>query len=203
MGTYKKEVFRKTLHILGVAGVMAWFYSLEDWRLSVAITLAAAVVLYPILKLLSKIPGATEFFNARSQGEFAKSCTALAIAYAIVATVMWGYFGHRILGAACFLAWGPGDAAAALIGKKYGRHRLGKKKIKSLEGSAAMFVFTFISLLLVLYVSGLYTVPVLLLVSFTTALATTVAEFFVLKGDDTFFCPVTAMIVLSVFEFIL
>ena len=203
MGTYRKEVFRKSLHLLGIAGVTAWFYSLQDWKQSVIVTLAALVVIFPVLFILSKVPGLTGFFNARKPGEYAMSCAALMITYAIVASVCWGYFGHRILGVACFLAWGPGDAAAALVGKKYGRHKAGKNKVKSLEGSGAMLICSFISVLLVLYFSKLYSIPLTILISFLTALATTIAELLDYKGDDTAFCPLTAMVVLSLFQLIL
>ena len=203
MGTYRKEVFRKSLHILGVAGVTAWFYTLPDWKQSVAVTLGILVVIFPILYLLSKVPGLTDFFNARKPGEYATSCAALFITYAIVATVCWGYFGHRILGVACFFAWGPGDAAAALIGKKFGKHKIGKQKIKSMEGSGAMLVVSFISVFLVLDYSGLYSLPFTVLISFLTALFTTIAELLDLRGDDTAFCPLTAMVVLSLFQLIL
>ncbi len=203
MGSYPKEVFRKVLHICGVAGVIAWFYALENWRQSVAITLLAIVFLYPVLYLCSFIPGITEFFNARKKGEYGQSFIALFVAYAIVASVCWGFFGQRILGVACFLAWGPGDAAAALIGKKFGAHRIGRKKVKSLEGSLSMFIFSFISVYIVLFISGLYSYPALIMVSLTTAVVTAITELFVLCGYETLFCPVAAMGVLSIFQFIL
>ena len=203
MGTYPKEIFRKILHLCGVAGVIAWFYTLEDFRQSVAITLLAIVVLYPVLYLCSFIPGLTEFFNARKKGEYGKSFIALFVMYAIVASVCWGYFGQRILGVACILAWGPGDAAAALIGKKFGKHKIGRKKLKSLEGSLSMFVLSFLSVSIVLYISGLYSFPVLIVVSLLTAIVTTITELFVLSGYDTLFCPLAAMVVISLFQLIL
>ncbi len=203
MGTYPKEVFRKTLHIMGVAGVIAWFYTLNDWKESVAITLALAVIIYPVIFICSKIPGFTEFFNARKKGEYSKSMVALFLAYAVVATVCWGYFGQRILGAVCFLAWGPGDAAAALIGKKFGRHKVGRRGVKSVEGYIAMFTFSFISVMIGLYISRLYSVPLLVLIAFLTALVTATVELNVLNGYDTFYCPVSAMIVLGIFQLIL
>lgn len=203
MGTYPKEVFRKILHLCGVAGVIAWFYTLDNWRQSVAITLFVIVFLYPLLYLCSFIPGLTEFFNARKKGEYGQSFIALFVMYAIVASVCWGFFGQRILGVACILAWGPGDAAAALVGKKFGKHRIGRKKVKSLEGSLAMFIFSFLSVYIVLYISGLYSLPVLIVVSILTAIASTVTELYILSGYDTLFCPLAAMCVLSIFQFIL
>lgn len=203
MGTYPKEVFRKILHMLAVAGVIAWFYTLDDWRQSVTITLVITIVIYPILYLCSKIPGLTEFFYARKKGEYAKSFAALFLTYAMVATVCWGLFGQRILGVASFLAWGPGDAAAALIGKRFGRHTIGRKKSKTLEGSMAMFILSVINIFAVLCVSGLFSIPALIVVSLVTGFATTIAELKVLGGYDTLFCPLTAMTFLCIFYLIL
>ena len=203
MGTYPKEVFRKALHMLGVAGVVVWFYTLDDWRQSVTITLVATVVIYPLIYLCSKIPGMTEFFNARKKGEYAKSFAALFLTYVMVAVVCWGFLGQRILGVASFLAWGPGDAAAALVGKRYGRRKIGRKKSKTLEGSTAMFILSLFNVMFVLFLSGLFSIPVVIFISLVTAIVTTITELKVLGGYDTLFCPLAAMTVLCIFYMIL
>ena len=41
--------------------------------------------------------------------------------------VCWGWLGDRNLALASIFAWGPGDAAAALVGKRYGKNKIGKK----------------------------------------------------------------------------
>ena len=192
-----KEIFRKILHILAFAGLIAWLYALDDWRHSVLIAAGTIPVIYPCLLLLSKIPGISEAIVARRRGEFAYSFFAYAMAYIITASVLWGYFGKRELAVACFLAWGPGDAAAALIGKKFGIHKLGKKKAKSLEGSMAMFVLSFIGVFITLWFSPEINIPLKIIVSLLVAVVSTVTEFYVLNGFDTFFCPVSAMIVFA------
>ena len=40
--------------------------------------------------------------------------------------VCWGRLGDRNLALASIFAWGPGDAAAALVGKRYGKNKIGK-----------------------------------------------------------------------------
>lgn len=45
------------------------------------------------------------------------------------------------------MAWGPGDAAAAIIGQNFGKHKLQGKMIegaKSVEGSVGMAITSFI-----------------------------------------------------------
>ena len=49
-----------------------------------------------------------------------------------------------------FFAWAPGDAAAALIGKMFGRHKIGISGKKSMEGSGAMAFCSFVGVLCVL-----------------------------------------------------
>lgn len=43
----------------------------------------------------------------------------------ILMAVFWGIFGevHKYIAIAAIMAWGPGDAAAAIVGKKWGRHK--------------------------------------------------------------------------------
>ena len=108
-----------------------------------------------------------------------------------------------MLAIACILAWGPGDAAAALIGKPFGRHKIGREKRKSLEGSIAMFVVSFISVFLCLNYYGKYGILATVIVSILTAFASTVAELVVSNGYDTFYCPVTAMVVIAISEVLL
>ncbi|SFB74047.1 diacylglycerol/polyprenol kinase family protein [Butyrivibrio sp. YAB3001] len=197
MSSYKKEVFRKTLHVLGLVGAVLWVYSVEDYRQSIWYTFVGTLIISPALFLLAFVPKLSSAVNARRKFEYSQSFTALTVMYIIVAAVCWGYLGERMLVIACIMAWGPGDAAAALIGKKYGKHRLGKAKKKSLEGSLAMFAFSFISVFIVLMLWNKWGIVQMVIVTFLTALVTTVVEFYVLSGFDTFFCPVAAMTVLA------
>ena len=198
-----KEVFRKFLHMLAFAALILWLYALEDWRRSVLIAACAIVVMTPCLILLSRIPGISEAIVARRRGEFAYSFTAYAMAYIVTATVLWGYFRKRGLVVACFFAWAPGDAAAALIGKMFGRHKIGISGKKSMEGSGVMAFCSFVGVLSVLMYFDLYSNLWTIVISLVTAICTAVAELLDEKGLDTFFCPVTAMVILSVFELIL
>ena len=198
-----KEVFRKFLHMLAFAALILWLYALEDWRRSVLIAACAIVVITPCLILLSRIPGISEAIVARRRGEFAYSFIAYAMAYIVTATVLWGYFGKRGLVVACFFAWAPGDAAAALIGKTFGKHKIGISGKKSMEGSGAMAFCSFVGVLCVLLYFNLYSNFWAIAISLVTAICTAVAELLDEKGLDTFFCPVTAMVILSIFELIL
>jgi len=79
-----------------------------------------------------------------------------------------------------------GDTAAALVGRKYGRHRLKGKK--TVEGSAACFITLF---LVSFFIPGLPT-----LVAFTGAVTATVAEAISGKIDDNLTVPVSSGLVM-------
>jgi dolichol kinase len=107
---------------------------------------------------------------------------------------------HYMTGSAAFLAWvAPpaiaalavaslvfGDAAAALVGRRWGRPRIGRK---SLEGSAACFV---VCLLL-----GLALLPGRPLVAAAAALVTTVIEASWLPVDDNLAVPLATAAVIA------
>lgn len=202
MSTYSKEVFRKTLHVAVLFFTIFWFYMYEDWKKSVFTIAVVLIIVYPILLLLSKVPGMTKLVNARKTGEFANSFAALMIMFIVVASICWGWLGDRAIGIASIFAWGPGDAAAALIGKKFGSIKIGRKHKKSLQGSIAMFVFSFASVIAVYMVFGKYNVGFTVLAALMTAAISATVELLVENGFDTFYCPVSAMGVLVLFEMI-
>lgn len=203
MNKYGKEVFRKILHMFAITGVIAWTYYYDDWKWSALVFLLAVFILFPGVFLMSKIPGLSGFINERKKGEFGYSMVALGMMYGEVCLVCWGLLGERLLAIACILAWGPGDAAAALIGKPFGKHRIGKAKKKSLEGSIAMFIVSFIAVLGCLCYYGKYSMVATVVVSLLAATASTFAEFLVNNGYDTFYCPVSAMVIIATSEFLL
>ena len=145
MKDFAKEVFRKILHMLAISFSIFWFYMYDDWRKSVFAVAMAGALLYPVLLLCAKVPRLSSAVNARRSGEFATSFSALMAMFIIVASICWGRLGERMLGIAAIIAWGPGDAAAALIGKRFGKHKIGRSKKKSLEGTISMFIVSFIS----------------------------------------------------------
>ena len=113
--------------------------------------------------------------------------------------VCWGWLGDRYLVLASVYAWGVGDAFAALIGKRFGKHNIRWKYAdshKSVEGSSAMLIASLLSVLTVLLIRGGLSVGAVLLTSAAAAIVCTIAELCAEGGRDTVICPLCAMAVI-------
>ena len=193
------ELFRKILHFILLGAYFPFLYAFDTWWVSAGCALTLALLLYPLLALAVRLPGFTAFVTERKQGEF-KSSMVLALAViALSISVCWGVFGDKLLVLACVYAWGVGDAFAALIGKQFGRHKIHlpfSDPRKSWEGSAAMFLSSFLSVLIILFIRGGLALPSCMLISLLAAAATTLVELSTKGGLDTITCPAAAMAVI-------
>ncbi len=193
------ELFRKILHFILLGAYIPLCFAFEAWWMATVFSASLIVVLLPVLALAERIPMFSSFVNERKKGEF-KSSMVLAVGMmAFSTTVCWGLFGDKYLVLASIYAWGVGDALAALIGKKYGKHKI-KWKIadgkKSVEGSLAMFICTLVSVFTVLIVRGGIAIPMCLLIAVFSALVCTFTELCAKNGLDTVICPTSAMVVI-------
>ena len=144
-----------------------------------------------------------KFFVQKSKGEIKRSMLLLFIMFTALIAVAWGLFGQPQLAAAAILMWGAGDAAAALVGIPFGKHKVkcrltdGKK---SWEGSFAMLLVSFAVGMLVLLLSKDMGVVKALLLAGIGALAGTLAELLSPSEYDTVTVPVVILAVLLVLE---
>ena len=115
--------------------------------------------------------------------------------------VFWGVFGadRLYIAIGAIMAWGPGDAVAAIVGRNFGRHKLQGKHIegvKSVEGSVGMAVTSFACLLPVLLTMSELPILVSLIISLVTAPIASLTELFTKRGWDTVTVPVASALVL-------
>ena len=200
-----EELSRKLLHLSIVAVMGVWLYAFSDWR-QAALTMALAVaLLYPALIVLEQKPFfsfLSRLASERKKGELRKSLCVVGLMFVLVCAVCWGAFQDRSLALASIYAWGPGDAAAALVGKRCGKTKIGRDKKKSLEGSLAMFLLSWLCVVSILCVSGSFPFRVALPGSLLTAFVAAVVELEDRNGMDTVFCPLAAMAVLCLLRFV-
>ena len=94
--------------------------------------------------------------------------------------------------------WGVGDAAAALVGIPFGKHKVNigpMRGRKSWEGSCAMFLISTLVGLGVLWLHFGYSADKSLLCALTMAAAGTVTEMISPSEWDTVTVPVTMLII--------
>ena len=193
------EVFRKTLHMMLLGSIFPWIYFFEHWITSVLSVISFAFIVYLVMLLCEYLPNFSELLMERKKGEIRKSVLSVFAMIAIMITICWGLFGVRYYAIASVLAWGIGDAAAAVVGKTYGKHYLTGKLIegrKTVEGCIAMCVASFLSVTIVLLAYCAAPWYIVIPVAMLTAIVCTIVELFTKNGMDTVTCPFAAAAVM-------
>ena len=193
------EIFRKTLHFILLFSYIPFAFAFETWWRSVLLTIILELLIYPALALAERLPMFSSFVTERKHGEFKQSMLLAFTMLAVCNTICWGGLGDQYLGLACMYAWGVGDAFAALIGKRFGKHKITWKyadKHKSAEGSAAMFLTSAIAVACVLLSHDHLTLPAYIVIPIAGAAVSTLVEMVTKDGRDTIYCPTAAMLIM-------
>jgi len=198
--TMPVEVFRKTLHIILLGSIFILTYAFGTWWVSAIAAIAFMAMVFPILHLAEKrMSGYSELLTERKKGEIKRSLVIVFVMFAALICICWGWLGEKYLVIASVLAWGLGDAAAALVGKRFGRHHIEGKLVegrKSLEGTVAMFVVSFISVMVVLLVHNPIEWYAYTPIAAATAAVCAIVELYTRGGMDTLTCPLAAAAIL-------
>lgn len=193
------ELFRKTLHCILLCSLLIFVFCFDTWWISALSALGFAAAVYPLLMWLEGFKGFSELTTERKRGELKTSLLLVFGMFSLIIAVCWGLAGDRLLVLASIYAWGFGDAAAALIGKRWGKHKIrigptdGKK---SIEGSAAMLLTSFVSVIVILVLRGGLSPTGCIIISLITAMVSALSELYSRDGHDTVICPLSAMAVL-------
>ena len=153
----QKEIFRKLLHIACVMSVLVLLYAFDTWYIAMLVAIAFAVVLYPVISLIEGFPKVMEIFNQRKDGEVRSSLVIVFFMMAMLIAIFWGWLGEqwKYIIILSVMAWGFGDAAAALVGKALGRNRINHPWVegtKTREGAIAMYSVSGIAIFLCLMI---------------------------------------------------
>lgn len=189
------EIFRKLLHCIILGALPVYVYGFPQWWQAVLSCAVFALVVYPILKYFERFSLYSSLTTERKSGELKNSLLVVFSMFAVVITVCWGLLGDRLLVLCCVYAWGFGDAAAALVGKRFGRHKIPRSK-KSWEGTLSMFGVSFACVLALLLVRGGLALPACTAVALATAAASAATELYTPGGYDTITCPLCATAVM-------
>lgn len=195
-----KYVFRKLLHLVAFTSVIEMILVAENWMSASITALLFALLVYPILKLFEDRPWFSGLFVQKKDGEVKLSLLLLFFTAAAVIAFTWGLAGKRHIAIAAILMWGVGDAAAALVGTKFGKHKVkmsladGKK---TWEGSLAMFITAFVCGALSLLLLSDMRWYQCLAMTLPSAAVAAFAELVSRNGNDTVIVPVAVTLTLS------
>ncbi len=197
------EVIRKTQHVIYSMSVFLILRLFSAWYVAVAAAFLLVIIAYPALLLLERTPFYKKLLVARDskKGEMRRQLLYVQLSFAILIVLFWGILGSKwhYMVAVAIMAWGFGDAAAALVGKFFGKKSLIHRWIegvKTREGTLAMIGAAFVAMFLtLLFCSGL---PwyVSLLLSIVIAPICGVVELFSRRGTDTLTVPLAAAAIL-------
>ncbi|MCX8151324.1 MAG: SEC59/DGK1/VTE5 family protein [Candidatus Bathyarchaeota archaeon] len=196
---------RKFLHIMiGNLPFIIPFFTLNSLPLNFPFFVAAPFILVTFL--------ATPYSPTRTLGERLKGLTGITekghhlglVYYAVSYTLLALFFASKpYIIAAGVLPMAYGDASAAIIGEKYGKTQYRVFTKKSLEGSAAMFLASFLSIeASLLLFSTLYVLPLFTLTTAALAVAivATIAEALSPLGVDNITVPLLGASVFLIFS---
>lgn len=195
-------VFRKLLHIVAFTCVALMIIAAKSWQAAAMTSVLIALAIYPVLSTLEGRPWFDDLFVQKSPGETKRSLLMLFFMFAALVSVTWGIFGQPHLAAAAILMWGSGDAAAALVGIPFGKHKVRSRFTdgkKSWEGSFAMLAVSFASGVIILLAAQGMELPQALFVAGIGALIGTATELFTPSEYDTVTVPVAIVAILLIF----
>lgn len=197
--TIPDEVFRKILHFILLGSFWVLMISYPSWFMTALVAIIFEILVYPILMFFERLQKYSEFTTERKSGELKQSLLLVYTMFAIVVAICWGGLNDKYLALASFYAWGIGDAAAALVGKKFGKHKINWRGLdgkKSFEGTISMFGISCITVFVILMCRGGLGILSCIIISLIVGVVSAVSELYAKNGNDTVICPFAAMVVL-------
>lgn len=199
------ELVRKLQHIAYSLSVFILLRMFSTWYAAVAAAAVLAVVAYPVLLRVENSPAYARLLVDRlpGSGELRRQLVYVQVTFAILIFVFCGLLdtAFRYVVAAAVMAWGFGDAAAALFGRAFGRKRVVHRLIegtKTYVGTAAMAAFGALGIFVTLVTYGGKSWGASLLIAVLVAPVCAVVELFSRRGVDTVTVPLAgAALILS------
>ncbi|HHY15419.1 MAG TPA: phosphatidate cytidylyltransferase [Firmicutes bacterium] len=193
-----KEVIRKIQHVVYSLSIFILLRLFSAWYVAVGAAFLLVLLAYPVLYLIERTDFYKKMFVDRTErgGELRKQLLYVQLSFALLIFLFWGLLGAKwhYTVAVAVMAWGFGDAAAALVGKFFGRIKIVHRWVegaKTCEGTLAMIAVAFITTFFtLLFLSGL-SWYICLLIGAVVAPVAGVVELFSRRGTDTLTVPLT------------
>lgn len=197
------EVIRKIQHVVYSLSIFILLRLFSAWYVAVGAAFLLVILAYPVLYFLEGTKLYKRLFTDRTEkgGELRRQLVYVQISFAILIFLFWGLLGAKwhYTVAVAVMAWGFGDAAAALVGKFFGRIKIVHRWVegaKTCEGTLAMIGVAFITTFFTLFFLSGLSWYICLLISAVVAPVAGVVELFSRRGTDTVTVPlITAAVV--------
>ena len=199
----KDHIFRKLLHFVAFTSIVPLVFSTDIWWIAVAVEVLFLILVIVALYCFEKFPFYKKLFVEKAKHEVILSFISLFGLMTVLIAIFWGIFGreHLFIAVGAIMAWGPGDAVAAIVGKQHGKHKLQGKLIegtKSVEGSIGMAITSFVCLLPVLLTMSALPWYVAIIATLVIAPIASVTELLTKGGWDTVTVPAISAAFLSI-----
>ncbi len=146
-----RELTRKSYHIACSLSIFLLLKLFDRWYMAVVAALMPFALGGLVIFFGRKMSAMQRFrFDRAGRGnELLWQVLSVQVSFVVLLTVFWGLLGpaYRYHAAVGIMAWGFGDAFAALIGKRFGRHRIALRIVdgaKTVEGTLAAVGATFL-----------------------------------------------------------
>lgn len=196
-----KALFRKMLHTIAFTSSVVIIYNTQYWISAVIILVAFALVVYPILKTAESWNYYSSLFVEKAPGEIRKSLLLLFLSQAFIVFFAWGICNKSWIAVTATLTWGISDAAAALVGKKFGKTvipwRVSDGK-KTWAGTNADVFASFLTSFACLYLLSSLSLLGVFVYSSLLAIVSAIVEMASKKGMDTITVPLSLTLLLYV-----
>lgn len=157
------EVIRKIQHVGYSLSVFILLRLFSAWYMAVIGAFLLVILAYPILLFLEGTALYKRLFVDRTErgGELRKQLLLVQLSFAILIGLFWGLLGAKwhYMVVVAVMAWGFGDAAAALVGKFFGKRIIVHAWVegaKTVEGTLAMIGVAFVAIFFtLLFLSGM------------------------------------------------
>ncbi|MCF8354798.1 MAG: SEC59/DGK1/VTE5 family protein [Melioribacteraceae bacterium] len=138
---YKNELLRKAIHLCSLSIPVIYYFLTRELALTVLIPLAVLSLVLDLSRYF--FPPFSKFFYMffgfmlRDHEKNDKKKTLNGATYVLISAALGVYFFPKVIFITAFATLIVGDIAAALIGRKFGKHKF---LFKSLEGTLSFFV---------------------------------------------------------------